>query len=256
MKRLFLTSVLLIATLALWAQNAPVTKKYKLPAPKELRPTQAENKVKKGSLRDALKMPEDVPVLDVEITLEILSSILNNIYKPENTPEVVKKLIKDEDGSFDVYVVTEKGVYAHNREKNTLNLKVVGDGREQLVGDKKEWADAKCFLVAVPGNDLNSSLQDVRSALRAMNSEVALTDFSIDDERSTNNANEEKTKDSDAEQQDGQKATEDKSTTQSEVTAEKEQKEESEEGDQPKKIQLPLPEEYAVFLVVSQYDFD
>ena len=89
-----------------------------------------------------------------------------------------------------------------------------------------------------------------------MNSEVALTDFSIDDERSTNNANEEKTKDSDAEQQDGQKTTEDKSTTQSEVTAEKEQKEASEESDQAKKIQLPLPEEYAVFLVVSQYDFD
>ncbi len=153
---------------ACMAQTDSVVRQYTLPEPRVTHQAKKEEPKTPGqTLRDLVAEPREAELLPIPLTLPILSTVITNFEK--NGSPLVRDLVKEHGNSFDLFVITEKGVYQHDPEKKQLNLLAEGDCRDRFVGERKELSEAKCFLVATVKSlkalKLSQELRETRSTL-------------------------------------------------------------------------------------------
>ena len=163
MKKVIMTLALAAGMAACFAQSDSVVRQYKLPSPRITHEVRKEEpKTPSQALRELVSQPTEAPMLEIPLTLDMLSTVLYNFGK--NGSPFVRDLIKESKDGLDVCVVTDKGSYRYNPEKNTLNLQAEGDFRSRFVGEHNEWSEAKCFLIAVVKSEKERTLsRELRS---------------------------------------------------------------------------------------------
>ena len=157
MKKVIMTLALAAGIAACFAQSDSVVRQYKLPSPRITHEVRKEEpKTPSQALRELVSQPTEAPMLEIPLTLDMLSTVLYNFGK--NGSPFVRDLIKESKDGLDVCVVTDKGSYRYNPEKNILNLQAEGDFRSRFVGEHNEWNEAKCFLIAVVKSEKERTL--------------------------------------------------------------------------------------------------
>lgn len=157
MKKVIMTLALVAGIAACFAQSDSVVRQYVLPSPRVTHEVRKEEpKTPSQALRELVSQPTEAPMLEISLTLDMLSTVLYNFGK--NGSPFVRALMKESRDGLDVCVVTDKGSYRYNPEKNTLNLQAEGDFRSRFVGEHNEWSEAKCFLIAVVKSEKERTL--------------------------------------------------------------------------------------------------
>lgn len=233
MRKYFMTLMLALATVLVFAQTDSIVRQYSLPAPRIIsETTKQEPKSPSEALRDLVSEPREASILPIPLTSDMLSILLYN-FERKGSP-LVRELMKESRDGLDVYVLTDKGIYKYDPEKRQLNVKSQGDFRARIIGDKEEWKEAKCFVLAalktINRNNLATDLHreliettDDEGPHGNVNSLLA-TDLTLDGEVNNSQNNSKNTK------------------------AQKEQKPAI-------STQFSLPK-YVVLLVTNEYNFD
>lgn len=157
MKKVIMTLALAAGIAACFAQSDSVVRQYVLPSPRVTHEVKKEEpKTPSQALRELVSQPTEAPMLEISLTLDMLSTVLYNFGK--NGSPFVRDLMKESRDGLDVCVVTDKGSYRYNPEKNILNLQAEGDFRSRFVGEHNEWSEAKCFLIAVVKSEKERTL--------------------------------------------------------------------------------------------------
>ena len=229
-----MTLVLTAGFAACFAQTDSLVRQYVLPTPRITHETKKqEPKTPSEALRELVNEPKEAGILPIPLTLEVLSSVLHNFER--NGSPLVRDLVKESRDGLDVFVLTDKGNYKYDPEKRKLNLQAAGDFRTRIVGENKEWSDAKCFILAT-----------VKS-MKAQNLSRELRRAPIETEED--------------EGPDGNASTLESTRTEASLAAEFAETPNNDKKTERIKENLPVPTDlnlpkYVVLLVANEYDFD